>query len=92
MFIKKENIETIQQRIEANKFIVKETMRLYEVITDQYMNGDIIVPVGKEQARLQKLHDKALSQIEKDTNKLQKMLKSNEDVTFVEPEEDDYTL
>lgn len=90
MLIKKENMEKIQQRIETNTVMAMETMRQYGIITDQYMNGDIAVPIGKEQARLQKLHDKSLSQIKKDKNKLQKMLdskKSNEKETLEEDEE-----
>ena len=31
----------------------------YEVLTDQYMNGDIIDPIGKEQDRIMRKIDKA---------------------------------
>ena len=31
----------------------------YEVLTDQYMNGDILDPIGKEQDRIMRKIDKA---------------------------------
>lgn len=37
----------------------------YEVITDQYMNGDILYDIGKQQRKLMKLKDSDTKNINK---------------------------
>ena len=67
-------ITKLQQKIQENTLIAEEAMRAYSVLTDQYMNGNIVEPIGKEQARLKRIYDKALRQVEKDRIRLNKLL------------------
>lgn len=62
----------LEERIEYNLSLAQEAERQYEILTDQYMNGNILGPIGKQQAKLRRVHDKALLEVERCRRKLAK--------------------
>ena len=61
--------------IENNQYqqYIKIVESDYEVLTDQYMNGNIEGPIGKEQNRLMRLRDGYMKHIQKNERAIASM-------------------
>ena len=70
--LKPATIAQLEERMEYNLSLAQEAERQYEILTDQYMNGNILGPIGKQQAKLRRVYDKAMREAEKCRQKLAK--------------------
>lgn len=61
-----------QEIIELQKYI-KNIETEYGVITDQYMNGDILYSIGKQQKKLMKLKDNHIKNINKKAKEISRL-------------------
>ena len=50
-------IKQLNQEIAELQNYIRNIDTEYEIITDQYMNGDILYDIGKQQRKLMKLKD-----------------------------------
>lgn len=61
-----------QEILELQKYI-KNIETEYEIITDQYMNGDILYDIGKQQRKLMKLKDNHIKNINKKAKEISRL-------------------
>lgn len=61
-----------QEIIELQKYITNIETE-YEIITDQYMNGDILYDIGKQQRKLMKLKDNHIKNINKKVKEISRL-------------------
>lgn len=63
-------IQQLNQEITELQNYIRNIDTEYEIITDQYMNGDILYDIGKQQRKLMKLKDNHIKNINKKQKKL----------------------
>ena len=61
-----------QEILELQKYI-KNIETEYESITDQYMNGDILYDIGKQQRKLMKLKDNHIKNINRKAKEISRL-------------------
>lgn len=61
-----------QEILELQKYI-KNIETEYEIITDQYMNGDILYDIGKQQRKLMKLKDNHIKNINRKAKEISRL-------------------
>lgn len=61
-----------QEILELQKYI-KNIETEYEIITDQYMNGDILYDIGKQQSKLMNLKDSHIRNITKKSKEISRL-------------------
>lgn len=66
-------VAKLEERIEYNMSLAREAERQYEILTDQYMNGNIPGPIGKHQAKLQRIYNKSVGAVKRYRQKLAKL-------------------
>lgn len=69
-------VAKIQQLYNENQNLQNYIVHLnteYEIITDQYMNGNITYPIGPQQRKLKSAANKAARQMEKNSELIRKL-------------------
>lgn len=66
-------IQTLNTEIEQLNAEILEAERRYNIITDQYMEGIILGPVGKEQNKLHRYADKCRVKIQKNMQEIHRL-------------------
>ena len=62
----------VDENIELTNYIRNIEVE-YDVLTDQYMNGDITAPIGRQQRYLERLSSRHKRRIERNCNKIFKL-------------------
>lgn len=66
-------IQQLSQEIAELQQYISNIETEYEIITDQYMNGDIIYDIGKQQRKLMKLRDSHIKNINKNVKEINRL-------------------
>lgn len=66
-------IQQLNQEIAELQNYIRNIDTEYEIITDQYMNGDILYDIGKQQRKLMKLKDNHIKNINKKAKEISRL-------------------
>lgn len=66
-------IQQLSQEIAELQGYVRNIETEYEIITDQYMNGDILYNIGKQQRKLMKLKDNHIKNINRKAKEISRL-------------------
>lgn len=66
-------IQQLNQEIEELQNYIRNIDTEYEIITDQYMNGDILYDIGKQQRKLMKLKDNHIKNINRKAKEISRL-------------------
>ena len=66
-------IQQLSQEIAELLGYVRNIETEYEIITDQYMNGDILYDIGKQQRKLMKLKDNHIKNINRKAKEISRL-------------------
>lgn len=66
-------IQQLNQKILELQKYIKNIETEYEIITDQYMNGDILYNIGKQQRKLMKLKDNHIKNINRKAKEISRL-------------------
>lgn len=66
-------IQQLNQEIAELQEYIRNIEIEYGIITDQYMNGDIIYDIGKQQRKLMKLRDSHIKNINKNVKEINRL-------------------
>lgn len=66
-------IQQLNQKILELQKYIKNIETEYEIITDQYMNGDILYNIGKQQRKLMKLKDNHIKNINREAKEISRL-------------------
>ena len=66
-------IQQLNQKILELQKYIKNIETEYEIITDQYMNGDILYNIGKQQRKLMKLKDNHIKNINRKVKEISRL-------------------
>lgn len=66
-------IQQLNQEIMILQNYIRNIETEYEIITDQYMNGDILCSIGKQQRKLMKLKDNHIKNINRKAKEISRL-------------------
>lgn len=66
-------IQQLNQEIAELQNYIRNIDTEYEIITDQYMNGDILYDIGKQQRKLMKLKDNHIKNINRKAKEISRL-------------------
>lgn len=66
-------IQQLNQEIAELQNYIRNIDTEYEIITDQYMNGDILYDIGKQQRKLMNLKDSHVRNINKKSKEISRL-------------------